>query len=108
MSTIAKRGLWWKPSEDTSIFIEHKPIEIDPVQKQLALVDAQVSVLTKGSRQAQWDADKLALARDLAQPPLVLKVFDGEGVRQQSLLDKGGVGTCPQVEDDHGGDDADN
>lgn len=53
--------------EDTSIFIEHKPLEIDPVQKQLALVDAQVSVLTKESRQAQWDADKLALARDLAQ-----------------------------------------
>ena len=37
------------------------------MQQQMALVDAQVSVLTKESRQAQWDADKLALARDLAQ-----------------------------------------
>ena len=62
--------------EDTSLFKEHKPVEKDPVKERMATVDAQVSVLTQESRKAQFDADCLALARDLAQVGSMCKVME--------------------------------
>lgn len=53
--------------EETGMFKEHKPKEVDMVKQQVAACDAQMSVLDRDARKAQYDADCLALARDLAQ-----------------------------------------
>ena len=62
--------------EDTSMFKEHKPADKDPIKEKMATVDAQVSVLTQESRKAQFEADCLALARDLAQVGSMCKVME--------------------------------
>ncbi|CAK8990644.1 unnamed protein product [Durusdinium trenchii] len=53
--------------EETSMFKEHKPEEVDHVKQRVAHVDAQMTLLNQDARKAQFEADCLALARDLAQ-----------------------------------------
>lgn len=53
--------------EETSIYKEHKPPEIDVVKEQVAQAEKKMSVLNQQSRKAAYESDTLALARDLAQ-----------------------------------------
>ncbi|CAK9077267.1 unnamed protein product [Durusdinium trenchii] len=62
--------------EETTMFKEHKPEEVDAVKEQVAQCDAQVSVLNQDARKAQFEADCLALARDLAQVASLYKVIE--------------------------------
>lgn len=73
--------------EETALFKEHKPAEVDHLKKQVALADDQVTVLTKESKKAQFEADCLALARDLAQVSSMYKLIEkGErGKRQEKI-----------------------
>lgn len=73
--------------EETTMFKEHKPEEVDAVKEQVAQCDAQVSVLNQDARKAQFEADCLALARDLAQVASLYKVIEkGERGRRQEKL----------------------
>ena len=62
--------------EDSTIFKEFKPHTEDPMKQQLAQIDEQVSVLAQESKKAQYEADTLALARDLAQITSFYKEVD--------------------------------
>lgn len=53
--------------EETSLYKEHKPPEVDVVKAQLAEAEKKMDVLNQQSRKAQYESDTLALARDLAQ-----------------------------------------
>lgn len=70
--------------DDSAIFKEYKPQTEDPMKQQLATIDEQVSVLAQESRKAQYEADTLALARDLAQITSFYKEVD-RGERAKRL-----------------------
>lgn len=55
--------------EQTSLWMEYAPTETEPktIQTTVESVDQQVQALTADARKAQFEADCLALARDLAQ-----------------------------------------
>ena len=52
---------------ESQIYIDHVPQRPDPVKARLETVDEQVSVLHTDARRAQFEADSLSLARDVAQ-----------------------------------------
>ena len=53
--------------EETSIYTDHAPDEPDLAMAKLRQADERVSLLNKDARKAQYDADTLSLARDIAQ-----------------------------------------
>ena len=53
--------------EQTTLYTEHAPKQVDTTKERLAQADEGTQALTADARKAQYDADQLALARDLAQ-----------------------------------------
>ena len=53
--------------EETSMFMEYAPKLVDKTKEQVDLADAKVQTLTADAKKAQYDADCLSLARDVAQ-----------------------------------------
>lgn len=53
--------------EETGIYTDHAPDEPDIAQARMRQADERVSLLNKDARKAQYDADTLSLARDIAQ-----------------------------------------
>ena len=53
--------------KESQIFLDNAPEVPDPVQKRMEFADERVNVLNQDARKAQFEADTLCLARDLAQ-----------------------------------------
>eukprot|EP00435_Cladocopium_sp_Y103_P067720 s619_g30.t1 len=53
--------------EETTIYKEHMPEQMDQVAEQLKTVDSKVSSFNQEARLAMYQADTLSLAHDLAQ-----------------------------------------
>ena len=53
--------------EETNMYLEYAPKIADKTKEQVDLADAKVQSLTADAKKAQYDADCLALARDVAQ-----------------------------------------
>ena len=52
--------------EDSAIYVDHKPAEAD-TSARMREADEKVSLLNQDARRAQYEADTLSLARDIAQ-----------------------------------------
>lgn len=77
----------WKP-ETTSIFTEHMPKTSAPDRSQeIAAADAKHVALTADAQKAQYEADTLALARDVAQVGQLYKeVVSSEHARRTEKI----------------------
>ncbi|CAK9074968.1 Uncharacterized protein SCF082_LOCUS36423 [Durusdinium trenchii] len=53
--------------EQTSLYTEHAPKRVDRTKERVDKADEGIQTLTAEARKAQYDADQLALARDIAQ-----------------------------------------
>ena len=74
-------------SESLSIFNDHMPKAVDKTQDKVAEADEKVSILNKDARKAQFEADTLALARDIAQIGAIYKeVTKSENARRQEKV----------------------
>ena len=52
---------------DSQIYLDHVPEKSDPLKEKMEFADEKVSILNHDARKAQYEADSLCLARDLAQ-----------------------------------------
>ena len=59
--------------KESQIFIDNAPETPDPVQKRMEFADERVNVLNQDARKAQFEADTLCLATDLAQSGAIYK-----------------------------------
>ena len=53
--------------EQTTLYTEHAPTPKDEIKEKVMIVDEKVQSLTADARRAQYEADNLSLARDIAQ-----------------------------------------